>query len=52
MPPNTEKTLAIHAFLQAEFGLASPIEMSITSGGIGKKEDSINAITPRIKGAR
>ena len=47
MPPMTENTVVIAAFRHALFGLASPMLNNITSGGIGKKEDSANATAAR-----
>jgi hypothetical protein len=39
-PPNTEPIVVIYANLHTLDGLAKHIGANITSGGIGKKEDS------------
>lgn len=51
MPPHTEAIVVISANRQAEFGLANTIGASITSGGIGKKDDSAKLNPAKYQGA-
>jgi len=47
IPPNTEVMVVKNANHHARFGLATDIGANITSGGIGKKEDSAKLNAPK-----
>ena len=47
IPPNTQKIVAIKKILKNSFFLEKTIGVIITSGGIGKKELSINETSPK-----
>ena len=51
MPPNTEVTVVMSANRQALFGLAKLMGASITSGGMGKNDDSAKLSAPKYQGA-
>ena len=51
MPPSTELTVHIVAYVQALILFARTIGIKIMSGGIGKKELSENDIIARNQGA-
>ncbi|MDO9190071.1 MAG: hypothetical protein Q7U24_09380 [Sulfurimicrobium sp.] len=51
-PPATDASVVKRARRQALDGLARLMGASITSGGIGKNDDSAKLIAPRYQGAR